>query len=109
MSHVYHRYHLDLYVDALVGVILQEMAWSRWSIVHEGRFSMGEMSYEEFVANFAYIVPIEYLEHTREDYLFLRELIMKHWSDSDFADIHHPPVFDIVGNFYVFEFTFERP
>lgn len=107
MSHVLHQYDLDLYAGTLVSIILSDMGMSRWNIIHENKFSIIELEYSDFVANFSFILPEELLEDTRADYDFLKELIQAHWVKHDYAAVHYPPVFKMVGAYYVFEISFD--
>lgn len=107
MSHVFHRYDIDLYAGTMMDLILRELADSRWNIIHEGKFALYDFEYEDFVANFSFIVPEFTIEDTRADYDLLSAMIRERWTELDYPDVFYPPRFQVLGSYYVFEIEFE--
>lgn len=107
MSHVLNRYDTDLYAETMMGLILRELADSRWNIIHEGKYTLCTFEYEDFVANFSFIIPETTIEDTREDYELLSTMIREKWVELDYPEVHYPPRFQMLGCFYVFEIEFE--
>lgn len=107
MHHVVHPILRERYIDALVGCVLHDIAISRWTYIHEGKWLGDDFDQKMFVSHFGFIVDWREFEPTRRDYETVMQFIREHWARLSYPDIRHPPSFEIIGRFYVIEIIFE--